>query len=272
MTRPDTLKLGIGGLGVIGSAVADAAHAGIAGIELAAVAVRDRDRAAARLAAFDPLPALVSLGELAARADVVLECAGADAYDEVAVPAVEAGRIFVTLSAGALLERPALLERAGETGARIIVPSGGIVALDGLKAAAERGIDAVSLITRKPPASLAGAPYLREHGIDVAALTESTRVFEGNARQAAMAFPANANVAASVSLAGIGPERTRVEIWADPDITRNTQELHVRASSAEFTVQLASIPMPDNPRTGSLTVASTIATLRALRASLTVGI
>lgn len=267
-----TLTLGIGGLGVIGSAVAEAVNAGMHGIELAAVAARDLDKAAARLAGIRPPPALVSLGELAGLADVVLESAGAAAYDEIAEPAVEAGRIFVTLSSGALLERPGLIARAQWTGARIIVPSGGILALDGLKAAAESGIDAVELVTRKPPASLAGAPYLVERDVDVSALSEASRVFAGNAREAAQAFPANANVAASVSLAGIGPERTRVEIWADPAIARNTQLLRVRSKSAEFTVELASHPMPGNPRTGSLTVDSAIATLRALRASLTVGL
>ncbi|MGH8129663.1 MAG: aspartate dehydrogenase [Steroidobacteraceae bacterium] len=272
MTARTTLKLGVGGLGVIGTAVVDAMRKGIPGLELAAVSARDRAKAVAVLSQFDPQPAVVPLSELAHLADVVLECATAAAYDELAWPAVESGKIFVTLSSGALLERPELLELARQTGARIIVPSGGIVALDGLKAAAESEIHEVKLITRKPPKSLAGAKYLLERSIDVNALDRATKVFDGNAREAARAFPANANVAASISLAGIGPERTRVEIWADPGIDQNLQELRVRSKAAEFTIQLASHPMPENPRTGSLTLHSTIATLRALESPLTVGL
>jgi aspartate dehydrogenase len=214
---------------------------------------------------------LVPLSELAGIADVVVESATAEVYDEVARPAVEAGRILVTLSSGALLERPELIDLATWTGARIIVPSGGMVGLDALKAAAETEIHSVNLITRKPPKSLAGAPYLVERNIDLSGLSEPRKVFDGTAGEAAKVFPANANVAASISLAGIGPDRTRVEIWADPGIEQNRQELRVRSNAAEFTIHLASYPMPGNPRTGSLTLNSTIAALRSLRASLTVG-
>lgn len=271
LMRQTTLKVGIGGLGVIGSAVAAALNRGIPGLALSAVSGRDRAKVTAAIAGLEPLPVVVPLSELAGLADVVLESATAAAYDEVARPAVEAGRILVTLSSGALLDRPELIERAQETGARIIVPSGGIVGLDALKAAAEDEIHSVELITRKPPRSLAGAPYLVARGIELSGLSKPTKIFEGTAAEAARAFPANANVAASVSFAGIGPARTRVEIWADPDIDQNRQELHVRSKAAEFTVQLASHPMPGNPRTGSLTLKSTIATLRSLTASLIVG-
>lgn len=269
--RQTTLKVGIGGLGVIGAAVAEALNKGMPGLLLSAVSGRDRAKVTAAMAGFDPQPLVTPLSELAGLADVVLESATAAAYDEVARPAVEAGRVLVTLSSGALLDRPELIERAKETGARIIVPSGGIVGLDALKAAAEGEIHSVELITRKPPKSLAGAPYLVAGGIELDGLSEPKKVFEGTAGEAASAFPANANVAASVSLAGIGPSRTRVEIWADPGTDQNRQDLHVRSKAAEFTVQLASHPMPGNPRTGSLTLNSTIATLRSLSASLIVG-
>lgn len=270
MTAP-VKKLAIGGLGVIGSAVAAAVNDGIPGLELCAVSGRDRAKMAAAIAGFDPRPAIAPLAELASLADVVLESAVAEVYDEIARPAVEGGRILVTLSSGALLERVDLIERTKETGARIIVPSGGIVGLHALKAAAEGEIHSVELITRKPPKSLAGAPYLVDRRIDLSGLSEPRKIFDGTAGEAAKAFPANANVAASISLAGIGPARTRVEIWADPGIDQNRQELRVRSRAAEFTVELASYPMPGNPRTGSLTLNSTIATLRSLNASLVVG-
>ena len=155
------LRVAIGGLGTIGLAIARALDQGIPGLELRAIAARDIAKAQERLADFASMPRIVPLSQLATLADVVVECAPASVYDEVARPAVEAGRTLVTMSSGALLSRNDLIERAKQTGARIIVPSGGILGLDALKAAAESEIFSVMLITRKPPQSLAGAPYLR---------------------------------------------------------------------------------------------------------------
>lgn len=252
-------------------AIVRALDAGIPGLELRAVSAKDRARALERLAGLRSRPSLVALRELAALADVVVECAPASVYDEVAAPAIEAGRTLVTLSSGALLSRDDLIERAKATGARIIVPSGGILGLDALEAAREGRIHSVALITRKPPRSLAGAPYVVERRIPVLELTSATLIFEGNAFEAARAFPANANVAATLSLAGIGPARTRVEIWAAPGLEANVQELRVRSDSADFDLELSSRPLPENPRTGSLTPKSAIATLRALTSPLRIG-
>lgn len=276
MSRPElhresVLRVGIGGLGAIGTALARALDDGIPGLQLRAISARDIERAQQRTGALASKPHVVPLAQLAELADVVVECAPASVYDEVARPAVEAGRILVTMSSGALLSRNDLIERARQTGARIIVPSGGILGLDALKAAAEDEIQSVTLVSRKPPRSLDGAPYLVAHDISVLDLKTATRVFQGNAREAAAAFPANANVAATLSLAGIGAERTQVEIWADPDARENIQEVRVKSAAADFDIRLASHPLPDNPRTGSLTPKSVIATLRALATHFTVG-
>ncbi len=265
------LRVGIGGLGAIGMAVAEALDAGIPGLELCAVSARDLARGRQRIAKFALQPAITSLAKLAEVSDVVVECAPAAVYDEIARPAIEAGRVFVTMSSGALLARADLIERAKITGSRIIVPSGGILGLDAIKAAAEGEIHSVTLVTRKPPKSLAGAPWLSDRGISVEGLTGATRVFSGSAREAAAAFPANANVAATLSLAGIGAERTQVEIWADPHARHNMQQVRVKSAAADFEIQLATHPLPDNPRTGSLTPKSLIATLRALTSHCTVG-
>lgn len=276
MSRPDSkpgsaLRVAIGGLGAIGTAIARALDSGIPGLELHAVSARDILKAQKQLAELASKPRLVPLAQLAELADVVVECAPASVYDEVARPAIEAGRILVTMSSGALLSRNDLIERAKQTGARIIVPSGGILGLDALKAAAEGEIHCVMLVSRKPPRSLDGAPYLLAHNISVLDLKTATRVFQGNAREAALAFPANANVAATLSLAGIGAERTQIEIWADPDARENIQEVRVKSAAADFEIRLASHPLPDNPRTGSLTPKSVIATLRSLVSHFTVG-
>jgi len=256
----------------IGYEVCRALLQGIPGLTLTAAAARDADRARSRLGSAAEGLAMVPLAELAGLADVVVECAPAAVYDDIARPAVDAGRVFITMSSGALLSRRDLIERARSTGARIIVPSGGILGLDALNAAAEDQIHTVTLITRKPPSSLVGAPYLLERGISLDGLTQAERIFEGNAEQAARAFPANINVAATLSLAGIGPQRTRVEVWADPALEGALrQAVQVESSSASFRIDLSSYPLPQNPRTGSLTPRSVIAALRALTTCFRVG-
>ena len=269
MTR--TLRVAIGGFGAIGFRVAQELDRGLSGLTLVAVSARDRERATGRMVDFHrPVPVL-PLADLAIESDVVVECAPASVFDQVARPAVEAGRILVPLSVGALLERMDLVERARKTGARIIVPTGGILGLDAVRAVAGGKVEEVRIITRKPPRALAGAPHLEEAGIDLEAVTEPQRIFNGNARDAARGFPANVNVAAALSLAGIGPERTRVEIWADPGVTRNTHRIVVEAEAARFVMCVEGVPSPDNPRTGQLTPLSVLATLRRLSEPLCVG-
>ena len=111
---------------------------------------------------------------------------------------------------------------------------------------------------------------MRDHGISVRDLKQPLKVFEGSARDGARGFPANVNVAAALSLAGIGPDRTQLEIWADPAVTRNTHTITVDADTARFTMTIENIPS-ENPRTGKSVAPSTIAALRALVSELKVG-
>ncbi len=265
------LTVAIGGLGTIGLPVARALDAGIHGLELVAVSARDRDKAKRNMADFaKPVPVL-GLAELAEHADIVVESAPAAVFPEIAEAAVAAGRTFVTISCGALLDRMDLVERARETGARILIPTGALLGLDAVRAAAEGTVHSVRIVTRKPPASLAGAPYITEQGIDLDGLSEARLIFEGTAREGARGFPANVNVAAALSLAGIGPDETRLEIWADPAQTRNTHRIVVEADAARFEMHIENVPSEENPRTGKLTPLSVIATLRGLTAPLKVG-
>ncbi|RMF86261.1 MAG: aspartate dehydrogenase [Nitrospinota bacterium] len=265
------LRIAIAGLGAIGLPVARRLDAGIPGLELRAVAVRDVAKAERHLASFTHPVSIVTLPELAQQADVVVECLPAAVFPQVAFPAVQAGRVFVPLSVGALLAYPELPEMAIRHGARIIVPSGAILGLDAVRAAAEGEIRSVKITTRKPPASLAGAPYLVQHGITIENLQAPLKVFEGSAREGAQGFPANVNVAAALSLAGIGPDRTRLEIWADPHLTRNTHHIEVEADSARFSMTMEGLPSPENPRTGRLVAQSVIATLRGLVSPIRIG-
>lgn len=266
------LTVGIGGFGAIGQKVAAALDSGsIEGLKLVAVSARDTDKARANMAGFQASVPVVPLGELADRADVVLECAPAAVFADVALPAVERGRIFMPISVGALLRHEDLIDRARRTGARIVVPTGALIGLDAVRAAAESEISEVRLVTRKPPGGLAGAPYLIENDISVEGLSAAKKVFDGSARDGAAGFPANVNVAAALSLAGIGPDETRLEIWADPEVTRNTHTITVEADSARFTMTIENVPTEENPKTGRITALSVIAALRRLGAPMTAG-
>jgi aspartate dehydrogenase len=265
------LGVGIGGLGTIGLPVARWLATGPPGLRLVAVSARNRERAAERLSDLGIAVPVIPAGALADQADVVIECMPAAAFDAVALPAVEAGRILVALSAGALLDRLSLVETARRTGARIIVPSGAVLGLDAVRAAAQGTIRSVKMITRKPPQSLAGSPYLEQHRISLVGLTEPVRVFAGTAREGARGFPANVNVAAALGMAGIGPDATSLEIWADPALTRNTHRIEVEADSARFSMTIEGVPSEDNARTGKLTPLSVIACLKGLVEPLRVG-
>ncbi|MEM8949558.1 MAG: aspartate dehydrogenase [Pseudomonadota bacterium] len=265
------LKVAIGGFGAIGQEMAVHLDHGVPGLSLVAVSARDQEKARGNMAAFRTIVPVLPLGELAEHADVVVECAPASVFREIAEPSLEKGRIFVPLSVGALLVHDDLTALAERTGARILVPTGAILGLDAVRAAAEGEIHQVTMVTRKPPGGLMGAPYLVENGIDIADLTSPLKVFEGNARDGAKGFPANVNVAAALSLAGIGPDRTKLEIWADPSVTRNTHRITVEADSARFEMTVENIPSEVNARTGKITALSALAALKGLVSPLKIG-
>ena len=266
---PDTpaLRIAIAGSGAIGRGIAGRLLGGMPGLRLSAIGVRNP------AATGDAGPAgvvVTTVGELAAHADIIVECAPAALLPAIAEPALRAGRSVVVLSCGALLERMDLIDLARAHGGRIMVPTGALLGLDAVLAAAEGVIHSVRMITRKPPKGLEGAPYLVQHGISLAGLAEPKLLFEGSAREAARGFPANLNVAVALSLAGIGPDLTRLQIWADPAVTRNTHRIEVEADSASFGLSIENVPS-ENPRTGRITALSVVALLRKLRSPLAVG-
>ena len=266
------IRLAIAGLGAIGLKVARQIDAGaVPGVQLAAVAARDSAKAQSLMSGFRSKPQILPIASLADVADVVIECLPAAYFLEVAEPPLRKGRIFMPLSVGALLRNMHLIDLARENGGKIVVPSGAIAGLDGVRAIAEGDVTSIRLITRKPPAGVVGAPYLDEHGISLDGLTEPLMVFSGSAREAAKGFPANLNVSVALSLAGIGPDRTIVELWADPTVTRNTHSIVVESASSNMSLTIENIPDPENPRTGMVTGLSVIAALRRLTSPLVIG-
>ena len=265
-----TTRVAIAGLGAIGRALARRLADGVPGLELAGVAARDRGKAQAWLDGQRISCPILELAGFPAVADLAVEAAPAAVLEQICRPMLEAGKRVMVLSAGALLPRPELIELARSRGGQIVVPTGALLGLDAVTAAAEGTIHSVRMTTRKPPKGLAGAPYLEANGISVDGLNEAKRVFSGTAREAAAGFPANVNVAAALSLAGVGPDRTTIDIWADPAVTRNCHTIEVDADSARFTVSIENIPS-ENPKTGRITALSALAALRKLHAPLRVG-
>jgi aspartate dehydrogenase len=265
------LRVGLAGLGAVGVPVAEHLDRGIDGLVLSAVAVRDKGKAERHFSGFAQKPQIVSIESLSDHADIVVEGLPASLFRAVAVPILEKGGIFMPASVGALLSNWDLVDLARERGGRIIVPTGALLGLDAVRAAAQGTINTITMTTCKPPAGLVGAPYLVENNISMDDVREPTLVFEGTAREAAVGFPANLNVAVALSLAGIGPDETRLQIWADPTVTRNTHIIDVDADSARFHMKIENIPSETNPRTGRITGLSVVAALRGLVGPLKVG-
>lgn len=257
------MRLGIVGMGVIGRALAKAVDN--REVEAALTAVHSRDLAKARAFAqtLHTVPDVVDLDGLLARCDLVIEAATQAALAMLAPRVLHAGKDLMVLSVGGLLDHPEWPELAARQRCKIYVPSGAIVGLDGLKGACVGRIDQVTITTRKPPQGLAGAPYVEDHGIDVYAFTTDTVIFDGSAREACKGFPANVNVAAALSLAGIGPDCTRIRIMVAPHNTRNIHDVEVEGEFGRLTTHIENVPT-DNPRTGKLSYLSAIAMLKQL--------
>ena len=271
MTHKNGQKLvAIAGLGPIGIKVMQALDKGIDGLTLSAVAVGDPGKPRPELERLARKPQILPVEKLEQAADIVIECAPAAHLRSIVQPFVARGKTAVVLSAGALLEHWELVEEARKSGGQIAVPTGALIGLDAMTAAAEGVVHSVRMVTRKPVAGLLGAPYVVEHGIDLESLREATKIFDGTAHAGAKGFPANVNVAAALSLAGIGPDRTMLEIWADPNLDRNIHRIEVEADSASFSMSIANVPS-ENPKTGRITPLSVIAYLRKMNAPLRVG-
>ena len=244
---------------------------GFPGLTLACAAVRDRAKAQAWLDAQRIVCPLVELDAMPDHADLAVECAPAAAIEDICRPMLEAGKAVMVLSAGRAAGAAASDgTRAGEgrpdhradrRAARARRRHGG-----------GRGPDRLGPHDH-PQAARTGSPARPTWSRTASRSTGSTppkRVFAGNAREAAAGFPANVNVAAALSLAGIGPEQTTIEIWADPSVDRNCHTIEVEADSARFSLTIENVPS-ENPKTGKITALSVLAALRKLHAPLRVG-
>jgi len=261
------MRIGLLGGGVIARLFLEHIHAGRMGSgEVVAIAGRGPASRGKALAEAHGVPFVVgTAGLLAARPDVVVEAASHDALREHAETILEAGVALIVLSGGALAD-DALRERLEAAAARrralLYVPSGGIGGLDALKAACAAGADEVRIAITKPPAAWKGIAFVERLGIDLDALTQPTTLFEGSAREGVPHFPANVNIAAVLSLAGIGFDRTRLKVVADPGLRFNTHYIHIHGPTGTIDLKFESVPSPDNPKTAMLACFSALAAFK----------
>jgi len=201
------------------------------------------------------------------RLDLVVEAASQAAAGEYAEQFLDRGINVMVMSVGALVDT-ALFERlkkaAEKSGAKLILPSGAIAGLDGIRAASIGEIYEVTITTTKSPAGFGGI-------IDAKGMDKKTVLFEGPASEAVKKFPKNVNVSATLSLAGIGFEKTRVKVVADPAVKGNMHDISVKGEFGEMKIHVDNVPSPDNPKTSYLAAMSAVAAIRKFKESVVIG-
>ncbi len=269
----ERLKVGIIGCGTIGTQLACAIEQRFSQqAELFALCDIDKDRAENLKASSSAEPRIFSIDKLIDSCDLIIEAASASVSYEVAQKALQQSKDVMIMSVGGILDKvDGLFALAQTKGCRVYLPSGAIGGLDAVKAASMAKISRATLITRKPPQGLAGAPYLVRKKIDLSKVKQETVVFEGKASEAIKGFPKNVNVCATLSLAGIGAERTMVKIITSPDYKANVHEVEVEGDFGRLAVKVENVPSPVNPRTSFLASLSAIATLKGILDPVKVG-
>ncbi|MFA7692482.1 MAG: aspartate dehydrogenase [Candidatus Hydrogenedentes bacterium] len=257
------MRIGLIGCGNIASDICRAIHDRSISAEIVALCDINASQAEMLRDTYQLNALIGTIQDVVASVDLVVECAGPSVVSHV----VEAAMVYhidcLIMSVGGLLQDPSLLETARERGINLHVPSGAICGIDGIRNAMQAGLDEVTLTTRKPIKGLKGAPYLLCKGIELDGLTEAQVIFDGSAREAVKAFPNNVNVAATLSLAGLGADQTRVRVIADPSATANTHEIRAKGAFGELTVVISNLPSPRNPKSSYMASLSACAEVAA---------
>lgn len=270
------MRVGIIGGGTIARLFLEHIRRGDLGnAQVVAIAGRSGSSRGKRLAQEYGVAFITGLDRLLAQGpDVVVEAASHEAVRDYAEPLLANGIAVIVLSCGALCDDAlrGKLERAAEkSGALLYVPSGGIGGLDALKAACIAGVDEVTIAVTKPPAAWKGIPYVEQLNVDLDGLREPCVLFEGAAREGVPHFPANVNIAAVLSMAGIGFDQTRLKVVADPALRYNTHFIEIKGRTGNISVKLENVPAPDNPKTAWLACYSALAALKAAKAPIRYG-
>jgi aspartate dehydrogenase len=270
------MRVGIIGGGTIAKLFIEHIRRGELGrARVVAIAGRGERSRGKPLAAAFRIPYVIGADALIAKKpDVVVEAASHESVREYGAALLRKGISLIVLSCGALCDdrlRAALERAAARSGALLSVPSGGIGGLDALKAACVAGVDEVTIAITKPSAAWKGIPYVEKLGVDLDGLKTARVLFDGVAREGVPHFPANVNIAAVLSMAGIGFDRTRLKVVADPALRYNTHTIEVKGRTGRFSIRLENVPAPDNPKTAWLACYSALAALKAASSTVRYG-
>ena len=211
----------------------------------------------------------VDFKSLAEQCDVIVECLPAAAVPALAAEVLSRGKTLIMISACALVLHPEITAMAEGSEGRILVPSGALSGLDAVGALNQNHITESKIISTKHPKGFQNAPYVIENNIDLTTVQGRFMIFSGNVLEAARAFPANVNVAASLALAGIGTEKTLVEVWADPAATGNSHEIIVTGGGTTIRSKIDNLPDPMNPKSSMQAGYSIVAALKKRKSNLT---
>ncbi len=254
------MKLGIIGCGAIGSDVSKAAENMD---EIEKIYLFDIDKKAEQnLCKTIKKAEIKPVEDFLEKVDVVFEAASQQAVREYAERALKASKDIIIMSVGSLFDdkfRTKLEKIAREKQCKIYLPSGAVCGIDGILSASVDIIDEVTLVTTKPPKSLGKS------------IDRRTIVFEGNARDAVKKFPRNINVAANLSIAGVGLDKTKVEIVADPVATRISHKILAHGKFGRLRAEVENMPNPNNPGSSYMASLSAIATLKRIVSPIQIG-
>ncbi len=267
------IKVGIIGCGTIGWELAKACEKRFSG-EVTLEAISDLDPAHARRLqkTLKRKPKILTMDQLAKQCDLVIEAASKHASYEVAKKALSLGKDVMIMSVGGILgKEKEIFDLARTHRCCLYLPSGGVVGIDGLKAANIGKIHRVLLTTRKPPQGFEDSPYVLKHGISLKNLKQEKVLFEGNALQAVRGFPKNINVSATLSLVGLGAKKTKVRIIASPHMLVNVHEVYVQGDFGSFYTRTENFPSEENPKTSRLAILSAVATLERILRNVKIG-
>ena len=266
------LKVGIIGCGTIGGELAAACLSRLRdSLELVGICDQDENKAASLKNLLGGKITVLKQEQLIKKSDLIVEAASASVSASILKKAVENKKDIMIMSIGGLIGNEDLLEKAAKAGIKVYLPSGAVCGIDGLKSGSAGRIDSVTLITRKPPKGLEGAPYLKEKNIKLSDIKNETVIFEGSAKEAIKGFPQNVNVCAALSLAGIGADRTRVRIVTSPGYTKKIHEVEIKGDFGNISTKTENAPSKSNPKTSRLAVLSAIATLEGIIKSVRIG-
>lgn len=268
------MNIGIIGCGAIGASLAKAAETME---EVDEIYIFDKSHVcSARMEErLSKAKSILTFDELISRSDFIVEAASQDAVRLFAGKTAEAGLDLLIMSVGALVDdslRKSLEKTAQEHGCKIYLPTGALCGIDGLSSAAVSDIDEVTLITRKPPFAFEGVAFIKDQGIDLNNVSTPITLFEGNAEEAVKLFPKNVNVAATVSLAGIGFARTKVKIIADPTTNQNHHKIVAKGKFGSMSAEVSNLPFEKNPKTSMIAAQSAIAALKRIVSTYWVGV